>query len=160
MANILNKMRDMILGGPEDIEEFDEVYEEEEIVEKVPEPDVIRSQKRGITADSSNTKIVNIHTNVQMQVVISYPESVDDASCICDFLKDNKMVVVNLENVQREQCQRVVDFLSGVSYAINGEIQSISSRIFIVAPANVNITGQFKEDLKANGLIFPWVTSL
>ena len=161
MAGFLNKVRDMLMIGRVEDDEDDEIYEQiEEEEEITPEPEVVRSPKRGFSTDSINSKIVNLHTNPQTEVVISYPESVDDASCICDFLKSNGTVVVNLENADREQSQRVVDFLSGVSYAIGGEIQAVSSRIFIVVPSSVKVSGRFKEDLKANGLIFPWVTSL
>ena len=159
MENIFNKMRDILLGGREEEAEYEEYDEiEEETVEYSREPELSRPARR--STESNNMKVVSLHPSMQMGIVISYPESVDDASCICDFLKNSQTVVVNLEKVGREQSQRIVDFLSGVSYAISGEIQSVSSRIFIVAPANVNITGKFKEELKANELIFPWVTSL
>lgn len=174
MAGIMNKFRDIFLGPEEYDDDYYEDFDEDSEPHRVEEsPRVSRSTSArhtsGVTAtspssssisSSSSTKVVNIHTNVQMQVVISYPKAVDDASHICDYLKDSKTVVVNLEEIDRDECQRIVDFLSGVSYALNGEIQSISTRIFIVAPANVDITGQFKEELKSNSVLFPFVSSV
>ena len=94
-----------------------------------------------------------------MQVVITYPTDVDDAASACDYIKQNKTCIINLEGVDRANAQRIADFLGGAAYAIDGDIQRVSTDIFIVAPANVNITGEFKEELKANGLILPWVSS-
>lgn len=163
MKNIMEKIKDFMIG-PEFDEEDDYIYEEEEIEETPVRPvkDVYTAKtvKRGSSpAASTGDKIVSIHTNVNMEVVIAYPKVVDDTSSISEHLKDNKTVVVNLEGVDREETQRIVDFLSGVAYALDGEFQSISNRIFIAAPRSVNITGQFKEDLKSSGIIFPWVTS-
>ena len=94
-----------------------------------------------------------------MQVVISYPKVVDDAATACDYIKQNKTCIINLEGIDRIVAQRIADFLGGAAYAINGDIQRISADIFIIAPSNVNITGELKEELKANGLILPWVPS-
>jgi cell division inhibitor SepF len=59
-----------------------------------------------------------------------------------------------MENTKHDIAQRVVDFLGGVAYALDGDIQCVSNKIFIIAPKNVDISGHFKEELKANGLLF------
>lgn len=112
------------------------------------------SSARSRAASMPTTKVVNIHNNFQMQVVISYPETIDEASTVCEYIKAGKTVVVNLENVKHETAQRIVDFLGGVSYALDGDIQYVSNKIFVLAPNNVDITGQFKEELKSNGIVF------
>jgi cell division inhibitor SepF len=89
-----------------------------------------------------------------MLVVITHPQKVDDAGSICDYIKSGKTVVVNLEDTDFDTAQRVVDFLSGVSYSLDGDIQCVSNKIFILAPRNVDVTGQFKEELKENGFLF------
>jgi cell division inhibitor SepF len=106
-----------------------------------------------------SSKIVSINASVQMQVVIMYPNDIEDAALACDYINQNKTCIVNLEGIERSKSQRIADFLSGAVYIINGDIQRVSIDIFIVAPANVNITGEFKEELKANGLILPWASS-
>jgi Uncharacterized protein conserved in bacteria len=151
--NILNKMYSYIRG-----EDFDEEEELEEITAS-EEPRKELTNIATFRPRRDNSKIVSIHTNVQMQVVITYPCDVDDAASSCDYLKQNKTCIINLEGVERANAQRIADFLGGAAYAINGDIQRVSNDIFIVAPANVNITGELKEELKANGLILPWVSS-
>ncbi|GAE87717.1 FtsZ-interacting protein [Acetivibrio straminisolvens JCM 21531] len=69
--------------------------------------------------------------------------------------EEQKPVVVNLGSVQKETAQRIVDFLSGAIYALDGNIQKVSSDIFIVAPHNVDIMGDLKGDITAKA-VFPW----
>lgn len=102
----------------------------------------------------TNTEVFSIRANMQMQVVIARPTELNDVADICDYIKEFKTVVINLENVEHETAQRIVDFLSGASHALNGEIQYISKKIFIFAPENVDISGDFKEELRSKGLLF------
>lgn len=158
MGNLINKFRDIMLGYD------DEDYENEE-VEEYAEDDEYEEEERVIPFRSSRTpkdksKLVNINASVQMQVAIILPESYDDAQEICDNVKQNRAVVVNLENVEYEISQRIVDFLSGTCYALNGSIQKISNKIFIIAPESVDITGDFKDELIKSKGVFPWVTGL
>lgn len=101
-------------------------------------------------------KVVNIHSNSQFKVVVMQPENFEDARDICDHLKNKKPVVINLEDVQKECAQRIIDFLSGAVYGLDGEIQKVSSSIFIIAPSNVDIMGEFRDEFKNKG-VFPWV---
>ena len=87
-----------------------------------------------------------------MQIVISTPTDIDAASAVCDLLKQHKTVIVNMEGIDMKEAQRIMDFLSGVTYAINGDIQGISGRIYVIAPENVEVSEHFKEHLKANGV--------
>jgi cell division inhibitor SepF len=80
---------------------------------------------------------------------------------LCDSIREGRTVIVNLEGVERPEAQRIADFLSGAAYSLQGDIQRISKAIFIVAPGGVKVSGEhLKEELKASGLILPWVTSL
>jgi cell division inhibitor SepF len=62
---------------------------------------------------------------------------------------------MNLESVERDVARRIVDFLSGAVYALDGNIQKVSNGIFLIAPYNVGIMGDFKDELRNKG-IFPW----
>ena len=64
-------------------------------------------------------------------------------------------MVINLEAVERNAAQRIVDFLSGAVYALDGNIQKVANGIFLIAPYNVGIMGDFKDELRSKG-IFPW----
>ncbi len=157
MASILNKLKGAMLGDAYDEDDYDE-YEEEEIIEEEPKVrniDVARQYSKR----TGSSKVVNIHTNVQMEVVVTTPENLEEAGEVCDYLKSKKTVVVNLESIEHETAQRISDFLCGACYALDGSIQLISDDIFIIGPVNVEISGQFKEELKANGIKLPYTST-
>lgn len=103
---------------------------------------------------NSSNKVLNINTNVNMQVVIVTPKTLEEAGEASLQLK-SKVVILNLEGVEKENAQRITDFFSGACYALNGTIQPVSNRIFIVAPYDVNISGQFRRELEASGIKLP-----
>lgn len=100
-------------------------------------------------------KVVKIHTTAQLKLVVMQPESFEEARDIANHLKSKKPVVMNLESVERDVQRRIVDFLSGAVFALDGNIQKVSNGIFLIAPYNVGIMGDFKDELKNKG-IFPW----
>jgi cell division inhibitor SepF len=108
---------------------------------------------------SKKSKVVNIHTTTQLKVVVMQPESFDEAKDIADHLKSKKPVVINLEQVEKEVARRIVDFLSGSVYALDGNIQKVANGIFLIAPYNVDIMGDFKDELRSKG-VFPWNMNL
>lgn len=105
--------------------------------------------------NGKRNKVVKIHTTAQLKLVVMQPESFEDARDIANHLKNKKPVVMNLESVERDVARRIVDFLSGAVYALDGNIQKVSNGIFLIAPYNVGIMGDFKDELRNKG-IFPW----
>jgi len=151
MASLINKMLNFVGWEAED--EDEELLEEElENEEKEPsQPEFLQpSNKR------HQSKVVNIHSASQFKVVVTQPETFDDAQDACDHLKNKKPVIVNLEEVDKELAQRIIDFLSGAVYGLDGNIQKVSSGIFVIAPNNVDIMSDFKDELR-NKAVFPWV---
>lgn len=140
MANIFDKMTNFFTGVDDELENED--YFESE---KKEEQDY--SVKKG--------KVVNINTTTQLKVVVVTPESFDEAKDIAEHLKQKKPVVINLEGVEKDIARRIVDFLSGAVYSLDGNIQKISTGIFLIAPYNVGIMGDFKDELRNKG-VFPW----
>ena len=65
-----------------------------------------------------------------------------------------KVIVVNLEKVPFPVGQRIMDFLSGTCYSLEGSIQRVAHNIFVIAPENVDISAHFKEELKTKGAIY------
>jgi len=149
MAKLLNKMLNFVGWEAED-EEFVE-EENEAQKEELSQPQVLQ-----YGAKKSNNKVVNIHSSNQLKVVISQPESIDDAQDVCDHLKNKKPVIVNLEDIDKDTAQRIVDFLSGAVYAVDGNIQKVATGIFVIAPSNVDIMGNYKDELR-NKAAFPWI---
>lgn len=80
-----------------------------------------------------------------MEVCVIKPTSVEDAREITDTLLDNRTVLLNMEGLDLELAQRIIDFTSGSTYAIDGNLQKISHYIFILTPRNVDVSGDFQE---------------
>lgn len=100
-------------------------------------------------------RVVNINTSTQLQVVIVKPEKYEVASEIADHLRERRTVVMNLENANREKkdtARRLIDFLSGVAYALEGQIQRVAANTYIITPYNVGLTGDLLDELENNGL--------
>lgn len=92
-------------------------------------------------------KIVNIHTQAQVKVLIVKPERFEQTQNICNELKSKKPVIIDLQMMDKTDAQRMIDFLSGATYALNGEIKKISNHIFFIAPENFDISGDIKDDV-------------
>jgi len=150
MANVIKEMMKKLKLIEEDEEEI--IQEEELLTVKKPkalkEPEEAPSiPKRG--------KIVNIHTTTQLKVVVVQPESFEDSKEIADHLKTKKPIVVNLEKIDSEVAKKIINFLSGAVYALDGNIQKISAGIFLIVPYNMGIMGDFKDELR-DKVIFPF----
>lgn len=155
MASFLEHVKNLVVpSAPYDDDEYDDEYMEDDYYDE-PEPQPrsfapVRNKRL-----SSRDKVVSINTNISMQVVVSYPMSIEEAAEVCKHLKDRKTIVINLERTEAEIAQRISDFLCGSGYALDCSIQSISDEIFIICPTNVKITGEFKQELAANGIKIP-----
>ena len=83
-----------------------------------------------------NNKVVNMPQaqGQAIKMVISQPTTFEQSDEICSFLKEKKSIIVNLEYVNKDVARRIVDFISGGVYALDGYIQKVSNSIFLVAP--------------------------
>ena len=86
-----------------------------------------------------------------MEVCVIKPVNVEDSREITDTLLSDRTVVLNLEGLDVDIAQRIIDFTSGSTYAIDGNLQKISRYIFIITPASVDISGDF-QDLLAGSM--------
>ena len=86
--------------------------------------------------------------------VLVKPERFEDASTIADHLNNKRTVVLNLESTNKEVSRRLVDFLSGVAYANNGQIKRVANSTFIITPYNVDIMGDLLDELENNGAFY------
>jgi cell division inhibitor SepF len=86
-----------------------------------------------------------------LEVVVIRPENMENASDITDTLLSGKAVVLNLEGIHVEIAQRIIDYSAGSCYAMRGNLQKITSYIFLVTPPNVDISGDIP-DLVAGGI--------
>lgn len=79
------------------------------------------------------------------EVCIFKPSSIEDSREITETLLDGKAVIINFEGLHVEISQRIIDFISGSCYALDGNLQKISNFIFIATPASVDISGDFQD---------------
>lgn len=101
---------------------------------------------------SRSDKVVNIHTTAQLQVVLVKPEGFEEAASIADNLNERRTVVLNLESTNRDIARRLLDFLSGVAYANNGQIKRVANSTYIITPYNVDVMGDLIDELENNGM--------
>ena len=156
---LFDKMKNVFAPDDDDYYDDDLGMEEDEEQEPLYNP---RNNDYSSSGPSyrrrADSKVVNINTNIQMQVRIINPVKYEDAQEICDEVKARKPVVVNLEKMEYPTAQRIMDFLSGTCYSLDGTIQKVASNIYIIAPENVSVSGDLKEELKTSGLILPWAS--
>ena len=162
MAKFINKVKDFVFGEDEGENYEEEDYREDEQDESQEEMGLkvaggTEVSPRKASPRRGGTQVYSINTNVQMQVVIIKPKCYEDAQEICDQIKTKRPVVVNLEDLDTPTAQRIMDFLSGTCYSLEGSIQRASKYIFVIAPENVDISGNFTEELKNKGVLIPWM---
>lgn len=135
-----------------------EASEQEEDRSKLEETEAKNKQKSSNVvslpmAQSSNNN--QQQTNKQIKVMVVEPFSFDDAQHIADYLKSRKPVVVNLESSDPDIAKRMIDFISGTTYALNGQIQKVGNNIFLCAPNNVDVAYSPREDV-SDKTFMPW----
>ncbi len=82
-------------------------------------------------------------TSGNMEVCVIKPTSIEDAREITETLLDDRAVVLNVEGLDVDTAQRIIDFTSGSTFAISGNLQKISNYIFIITPSSVEVSGDF-----------------
>lgn len=98
--------------------------------------------------------VVSLHTQKNIKMIIVKPSTYDDVQEIAEHLKNRRPTIVNLEDTEKELAQRIVDFMSGATYALNGHLQKISAGIFVCAPSNVDVSGAIAEEREKS--FFAW----
>ena len=151
MAKAIEKFLNFV--GWETNQDEDEDYYEDDVVESSPQKhdNSAHNQKK-----NQQGKVLNMNNNNNLKVVILSPQNILEARDLCDHLKSNKPVIMNVEGVETALAQRMVDFLSGAVYCLDGDIQKISGGIFLATPASIEITGDLKDEMRNKG-VFSWI---
>ena len=127
-----------------------EEYDDEEVVDYIEEDEDEGEGRKIFGGIRSGKKVVSMPQAQSVRMVISQPTTFEQSEEICNFLKQKKSVIVNLEYVNKEVARRIVDFISGGVFALDGHIQKISNSIFLVAPVNYEITNEMaREEIKS-----------
>ena len=147
---IMNKVWDFLgvdTGAEEEIEENENEnvytynYDKEADTDEEPE-------EKGFFGRKS--KVVSMPQPQQVRMVITQPTCFEQSEEICNYLKEKKSIIVNLEYVNKDVARRIVDFISGAVHALDGHIQKVSNAIFLVAPVNYEIASDLaREEIKS-----------
>lgn len=121
---------------------MDDEYEYE-YVDEEPLPE----QKEKLTPKQKNQNVVSL-TSMQeatSKVVLCEPRTYNEAQEIADNIVNRRAVVINLQRVDNSQAKRIVDFLSGTVYAVEGDIQKLGAETFLCTPDNVDVSGTISD---------------
>ncbi len=140
------------LMGDEDVDIDETEGAEMDLI--VPPTEAAEAEMSDRAERKRNNKVLNINATAQLQVVLVKPERFDDASVVADHLNAKRTVVLNLESANKDVSRRILDFLSGVAYANNGQIKKVANCTFIITPYNVGLMGDLLDELENNGLYF------
>jgi len=108
-----------------------------------------------VITNKKNSKVVNIHTSSATKVTITKPVDYEEATEICEALKNRRIVLVNTTVLELKIAQRLLDFISGSCYALGGELQQIERGVYLLSPSNVEVTNELKNELSSKAL-FNW----
>lgn len=134
----LNKMMGAI--GLTDYEEEVEENENEEIEEE--DLQVVNSKKGKIVSIKNN--------NILPKILLKRPEEFQDIMEIIDAVKSKRTVVINMIDIDSKKAQRMIDYLVGACYALNGSFDEIAKSIYIFAPENVEVSNELKNEINKN----------
>ncbi len=133
-----------------------EEYDEENVYDYEDEEEEVEDNKKLFNRKNKVVSMPQAQTNA-IKMVISQPTTFEQSDEICSFLKEKKSVIVNLEYVNKDVARRIVDFISGGVYALDGYIQKVSNSIFLVAPSNYEITNEMAREEMKNKLSVSWL---
>ncbi len=135
----LKKFWNNVVGKVSGVDE-DDIYETDEDFEDDDDEieDAPRQNQRPVAA-ARRPALGVAQVDRPLKMMIVEPESFDDSQSIADFLRDRKPVVINFENTEPDISKRVVDFVSGATYALDGNIQKVGKDIFLCVPSNVTV---------------------
>lgn len=153
----MNKMWNLLGVDNEEDFDYDAEYENNASVAYTDEKENATTNASVAPLTTKKNKVVGMPGMQQVKVIISQPSTFEQSEEICEHLKEKKSIIVNLEYVNKDVARRIVDFISGAVYGLDGNIQKISNSIFLVAPFNYEITNEvMKEDIK-NKLSVSWI---
>ena len=168
----MDELKKLTRPYAEDEDDFDDEYEdtleeeyedEEEAEEEEVKParaarpakqDRPAARPAAPARPASGSNIVNLHTSSNLQVILVKPDRYENVSEVADHLRNKCAVVLNLESTNKDTARRLVDFLSGCAYALDGKIKKVATSTYIITPYNVDIQGDLMEEIETSGVYF------
>lgn len=142
----INRIGDLFKSDEDfdDTEGF-ENYDEEEEAEAAPAP---AQQPKAAPAPARATGAISSGAALEMKVV--KPERFEEVKSIGEHLLARRTVVLNLEETNKETTKRIIDFLCGVVFAIDGKVKKVANATYVVTPKNVDVSGEQAEATAEN----------
>ena len=111
-------------------------------------PTIPAASGTGVSTGGFSGQVLNMNSSAsatnKQEVVLFRPNSFNDTSKAADDLRSRKAVIVNMENVDKAMARRVVDFLSGCVYALDGDVKKIAQSAYLFCPHNMDIVGDLE----------------
>ncbi len=127
------------------------LQDEEERVEKDNVYDSGEEQESGAgELRKIKNNVVSLHSQKSSKLVLCEPRNYEETQDIADHLRSRRAILVNLQRVRPDQAMRIVDFLSGTVYALNGSISKVGPNIFVCTPDSVEIQGAITDMMSEN----------
>ncbi|MGL5436141.1 MAG: cell division protein SepF [Lachnospiraceae bacterium] len=156
--SLLSKLMDTMRLYDEDDDDYFGPEDEYDTLEKPAKKSLFNAREEEDFDDledkpkffSRSPKVVPMRRGMEVSMV--KPTGIEDAKEICDYLLAGKAVVLNMEGIHTEVAQRIIDFTSGATYSMNGNLQKISNYIFIATPESIELSGDFQDLLNSGAL--------
>lgn len=134
-------------------EKFKSFFDLDEYNETDKKKEVKQELKQEVSHQQVKDNVISLKTvQNDTKMVLCELTSYDETQMVADHLKKRKSVIINLQRLDQMTSRRVVDFLSGTVYAINGNIQKLSKQTFLCTPEHVNISGSISDLMDENEL--------
>ena len=133
-----------IFKSDEELDELEEGYEEYEGEEEEAAPAAAPATPKTAPATSRSTGAISSGAALEMKII--KPERFDEVTVIGEHLLARRTVVLNLESANKETAKRIIDFLAGVVFAIEGSVKKVANATFVVTPKNVDVSGEQGEE--------------
>lgn len=151
-----------VLVGIEEIDDDEPELTVEPVMERrTMEPRSSFSPAKNDNRDGKDARVVPMASKAtgpnQLKMIIIEPKAFDECPRLVDSLKAKKPVIINLEKLETDTARKIFDFLSGATYALNGNVQKVANNIFVFAPENVDVSANIDQKNEyLDGIKNPW----
>ena len=136
------------------MDDEDEYYDDDEYIEDDDEEYEEEPKRRFASFSNRSSKVVPVRAGSNSKVRIIKPKSFEESGKIADEIKEDRLVIFDVTTLDIDQARRIVDFIVGSAYALNGNVRRVSGGIFVAAPNSIDITGDnLKEQTRSS---FDW----
>ncbi len=153
----------------DDEDEDEDDFEDDDYIKKKKSSfsDSDTGQRQTARQSLSSNKLVSFNSRSSKNnynnsrgstVYVIKPQDFNEAQTVTEYLREGKAIVVNLEGIDLAVAQRVIDFVGGSCFALDGSLQAISSNIFIAAPQAIDVTGDLRNEILNENTVSPDLT--